>query len=179
LGHFARPGCGPERGFLEDGQAEVGGRKPLVCQALCRWVPPVSSQLRPRIEGVGSPIGPCQSRVECAVARRGGPSVIKHNPAGGTHGAHPERTQSLPITVLCFSKDVMQTLQFGGKNCSKSLTALGKKLSMNSQIAPLRTQQSVDAVSTPTCTGRPAWKISSRRPIGAPTRWPPDEGSDV
>jgi hypothetical protein len=32
--------------------------------------------------------------------RASGPSVITHNSAGETHGAHPERTQSLLYTVL-------------------------------------------------------------------------------
>jgi len=53
----------------------------------------------------------------------------------------------------------MQTLQFGGKNWSKSLTALGKKLSRYFEIVPLRTQQEIDMVSMATRKGRPGWEV--------------------
>jgi hypothetical protein len=64
-----------------------------------------------------------------------GPSVITHNQAGGTRRAHPERNQSLSITVLCFANFVNANFTFRQEKWFKSLTALGKRIPRNFQIA--------------------------------------------
>src|SRR5271163_983974 len=91
--------------------------KPLICQALCRRIPPVPSQ--PPAEDRGCRIA---HRTVGFTERIGhqraaaGPSVTTHSEVGGTPGAHPERNLPLSIyTVLCFRKNVLQSLQFGGK----------------------------------------------------------------
>jgi hypothetical protein len=116
-------------------------RKRLICQALCRWIPPISSQ--PPARDRGCRIAPRTVVLTCRMCDRRprDPLVMTHNQGGGKRGAHPERTQSLSITVLCFSKKRNANFTIRRENWSKSLTALGKKLSKNFQIVPLITQQ--------------------------------------
>jgi hypothetical protein len=130
-------------------------RQPRICQALCRWIPPVSSQ-RPA-QDRGCRIVPQTVPVmgQLGHRRATGPSVVTYNQAGGTRSAHPQRTQFLSITMLCSANFVNANFTILRENWSKSLTALGKKIPRNLQIAPLRTQHEVEAVSKPTCTGRP------------------------
>ena len=113
------------------------------------------------------------SNVRCVRRAREGPSVITHNQAGVTRGAHPERTQSRSLTMLCWEKNGTRPLAIGRENGSQSLTALGKKRSKNFQIAPLRTRPEVDAEPRPASTGRPACKISSLVSNRVPARWQP------
>ena len=72
--HLHRPGSDPERGFLAMRRAEVTGCKPQVRQALCRWIPLVSS--------AGSRVSDCHSdrgAHESSGALRGdGPSAGHH-----------------------------------------------------------------------------------------------------
>jgi hypothetical protein len=58
-------------------------RKPRICQALCRWIPPFSSQ--PPAQDRGCRIAPQTVPLTDRMCDRWatGPSVVTHNPAGG------------------------------------------------------------------------------------------------
>ena len=89
-----------------------------------------------------------------------GPSLII-NPAGRTREVQPERTGVPIYTVLCFSRNRNANFNTGGENWSKSLAALGKKLSKNSEIV----QKTRSKMSTPGSMGWPPCKILSRASI--------------
>jgi len=173
LGHLVRPGGDPERGFLGMGGAEVARAQTTNMPSLVS----VDSACFQLTSGPGSRVSdrPSDRGIHASNVRSPGegPSVIIHNQAGGTRGAHPERTLSLSITVLCFSKNRNANFTNRRENWSKSLTALGKKLSKNFKIvALLRTQHEVDAVSTPTRTGWPNREdlVAGRYPCTCPRR---------
>jgi hypothetical protein len=90
-----------DRAFLGTGELRSLERKPLLCRALCRWIPPVFSQ--PPAQDSGCRIEPltvAHTRRMCDSRAFMGPSVIIHYQAGATRGARPGRAQSLSITML-------------------------------------------------------------------------------
>jgi hypothetical protein len=119
------------------GRAELRSleRKPLWCQALCRLIPPVSSQPPARDRG-------CRIGMLLTVAltgrlchRRAPVSRSSDRPGQRDTGCAP-RTHSIPIyTVLRFQNFVNAHFTIWRKNRSKSLTSLGKKNPRNFQIA--------------------------------------------
>ena len=122
------------------GGAEVARGKPLMYQALCRWIPPVSSQ--PPAQDRSRLIAPstvaqtgtkgrvCHARRESVghldVARRLGKK-------SSADAGHP-----LPINNIqhFFRKSKTRTFAIGGKFDLSPMPALGKKLSKNSQKTP-------------------------------------------
>jgi len=90
-------------------------RKPRICQALCRWIPPVSSQPPVRVRGVGSPVRPRHSRVEWTIAGRRVCQSSHTTKLVGHEVRNPSALNSYPLQCCVLQISLTQTLQFGGK----------------------------------------------------------------
>jgi hypothetical protein len=117
----------PNGAFGGMGRAEVARAQPTHMPSLVSMDFRLSpAKLRPGIEGVGSPLGPCYSRVKCAIAGRG---CVRHDAKPGGWERWGTLQAQLPLSGLyrSFLEIPTHTLAIRRENCSKSLTALGKK----------------------------------------------------
>ena len=136
LSHIARPGIDPERGSRPRGDRRWPERKPWICHALCRSIPPVSgpaSRLLDRHFGRGA-------HGSAGALPGDGPKAGHHTRPSWWKTA---RTLSpyLSITVLCFRNFVEVNFTIRPKNWSKSFATLGKKFPKNPKIVTLCAQR--------------------------------------